>query len=106
PIQGVMTPPPNCLMARGSVLTRWRVATVLGLALLLFTSSTQAANPVAVVVKILPGANLTLITNLLGGTILDAIPDANTYLLKVPTLPVLSPVLKLLGVEWIESNRA
>jgi subtilisin family serine protease len=37
---------------------------------------------------------------------LDSIPDANTYLLKVPALPVLSPVLKLLGVEWIESNRA
>ena len=93
-------------MARGSLWTRWRTAAVLALALLLFTSSTQAANPVAVVVKILPGANLTLINNLLGGTVLDSIPDANTYLLKVPALPVLSPVLKLLGVEWIESNRA
>ena len=93
-------------MARGSLWTRWRTAAVLALALMLFTSSTQAANPVAVVVKILPGANLTLINNLLGGTVLDSIPDANTYLLKVPALPVLSPVLKLLGVEWIESNRA
>jgi len=92
-------------MARGILQRRWRGATVLILVFLLFTSSTQAANPVSVVVKILPGANLTLITNLLGGTVLDAIPDANTYLLKVPSLPVLSPVLKLLGVEWIEANR-
>jgi subtilisin family serine protease len=93
-------------MAHGSLWARWRTAAVLALALLLFTSSTQAANPVVVVVKILPGANLTLINNLVGGTVLDSIPDANTYLLKVPALPVLTPVLKLLGVEWIESNRA
>src|SRR5678816_1375042 len=66
-------------MAHGSLWTRWRTAAVLALALLLFTSSTQASNPVAVVVKILPGANLTLINNLLGGTVLDSIPDANTY---------------------------
>jgi subtilisin family serine protease len=78
---------------------------VFAVALLLITSSTQAANPVTVVVKVLPGTNLTLVNNLLGGTVLDAIPEANTYLLKVPVLPVLSPVLKLLGVEWIESNR-
>jgi subtilisin family serine protease len=92
-------------MARSSLWTRWRSATVFAVALLLLTSSTQAANPVTVVVKVLPGTNLTLVNNLLGGTVLDAIPDANTYLLKVPVLPVLSPILKLLGVEWIESNR-
>jgi subtilisin family serine protease len=74
-------------------------------ALLLFTSSTQAAESFAVVVKVLPGTNLTLVSNLLGGTVIDAIPDANTYLLKLPALPVLTPLLKLLGVQWIELDR-
>ena len=85
---------------------RSRVLTALALALLFFISnSTQAANPVPVVVKLVPGANLSVITNLLGGTVIDAIPEANTYLLKLPVLPVLSPILKLLGVEWLELDR-
>jgi len=64
-----------------------------------------AAAPIPVVVKILPNANLSLIGNLLGGTLIDSIPESNTYLLKVPALPVVTPILKLLGVEWIEVNR-
>ena len=85
---------------------RWRTTMVLALALLLVTSASQAANPVSVVVKVLPGTNLSLVSNLLGGTVIDSIPGANTHLLRLPALPVLSPVLKLLGVEWIEANRA
>ncbi|HET9943698.1 MAG TPA: S8 family serine peptidase, partial [Terriglobia bacterium] len=65
----------------------------------------QAANPVPVVVKILPGANLSLIANLLGGTVIDSIPEANTFLLRLPVLPALTPILKLLGVEWMELDR-
>jgi Subtilase family len=65
-----------------------------------------AAAPIPVVVRVLPNANLPLIGNLLGGTLIDSIPEANTYLLKLPALPVLTPVLKLLGVEWIEANRS
>src|SRR5688572_15111741 len=83
----------------------WRVLAALVVALLLFTSSTQAANPVPVVVKILPGANLSLITNLLGGSVIDSIPEANTFLLRLPVLPALTPFLKLLGVEWMELDR-
>jgi hypothetical protein len=64
-----------------------------------------AAAPIPVVVKILPNANLPLIGNLLGGILIDSIPESNTYLLKVPALPVVTPILKLLGVEWIEANR-
>jgi len=81
------------------------LAMVLIVALLVAPSSSHAASPVAVVLKVLPGVNLQLISNLLGGTVIDSVPDANTYLLKVPALPVLTPVLKLLGVEWIELNR-
>src|SRR5262245_21163054 len=64
-----------------------------------------AAAPIPVVVKVLTNANLPLIGNLLGGTLIDSIPEANTYLLKLPTLPVVTPLLKLLGVEWIEADR-
>src|SRR5688572_26051986 len=68
-------------------------------------TAARAATPVPVVVKLLPGANLSLITNLLGGKIIDTIPGTNTHLLNLPLLPVLTPVLKLLGVEWIELDR-
>ena len=85
----------------------WRrlLVPVLTIALLLGSSAAQAASPVAVVLKVLPGVNLTLISNLLGGTVLDSIPEANTYLLQVPALPILTPTLKLLGVQWIELDR-
>jgi subtilisin family serine protease len=72
---------------------------------LLFAVNADAATSVPVIVKLLPGANLSLITSLLGAIQVDSIPGANTYLLRLPSLPILSPVLRLLGVEWIESNR-
>jgi len=89
---------------KGGILRHATIA--LAVLLLLVTSTTQAANPVSIVVKLLPGTNLTLVSNLLGGTVIDSIPNTNTYLLRVPVQPVLSPILKLLGVEWIEANRS
>jgi subtilisin family serine protease len=86
-------------------MTRCRLIIALMGVIWITSFQVQAANPVPVVVKVLPGANLSLISNLLGGTIIDTIPEANTVLLKLPVLPVLSPVLKLLGVEWIELDR-
>jgi subtilisin family serine protease len=71
-----------------------------------FSANAQAAGTIPVVVKLLPGVNLSLVTNLLGGTIIDTIPGANTLLVRVPSLPLLTPLLKLLGVEWIEPDRA
>jgi subtilisin family serine protease len=92
-------------MAKSSNLVRCSLAVGLALLLMLVPSSAQAANPISIVVKILPGVNLSLVTNLLGGTVIDSIPEANTYLLNVPSLPVLTPILKLLGVAWIEADR-
>jgi subtilisin family serine protease len=69
-------------------------------------TAARAADPAPVVIKLLPGANLSLISNLLGGKVIDTIPGTNTHLLKLPLLPVLTPVLKLLGVEWIELDRS
>ena len=86
-------------------MTRCRLIIALLGVIWITSLGAQAANPVPVVVKLVPGANVSLISNLLGGTVIDTIPEANTVLLKLPVLPVLSPVLKLLGVEWLELDR-
>src|SRR5687768_17561903 len=86
-------------------MTRCRLIIALLGVIWICSLGAQAASPVPVVVKVLPGANLSLITNLLGGTVIDSIPEANTFLLRLPVLPALSPILKLLGVEWLEVDR-
>ena len=70
----------------------------------LFAVNADAAVSVPVIVKLLPGANISVVTSLLGGTLVDSIPGANTYLLRLPSLPILTPVLKLVGVQWLEAN--
>src|SRR5882672_12731659 len=72
---------------------------------LLFAVNADAATSVPVIVKLLPGANLSLITTLLHAVQVDSIPGSNIYLFRLPSLPVLSPILRLLGVDWIEANR-
>jgi subtilisin family serine protease len=81
-----------------------RLLRLILIATLLFAANADAATAVPVVVKLLPGVNLSLVTSLLHGTVVDSIPGANTYLLRLPSLPILTPLLKLLGVEWIEAN--
>jgi len=73
--------------------------------MLLFTTNAQAAPTVPVVLKVLPGSNISLINVLLGGTLIDSIPEANTYLVRLPSLPLLNNTLKLLGVQWLELDR-
>jgi subtilisin family serine protease len=86
-------------------MTGRRILIMLVGILALFPATAHSAT-VPVVVKIQPATNLSLITNLLGGTVIDSIPEANTYLLKVPSLPVLNSTLRLLGVDWIEMDRS
>ena len=87
------------------MMTRRRLIVVLLGVIWLCSTSTQAAVSVPVVVKLLPGVRLSVITNLLGGTLIDSIPDANTHLVRLPYVPVLSPLLRLVGIEWLEPNR-
>jgi len=82
-----------------------RLLRLIVIAVLLFAVNADAATSVPVIVKLLPGANLSLITTVLGAAPLDSIPGSNIYLLRLPSLPVLTPTLRFLGVEWIESNR-
>jgi hypothetical protein len=71
---------------------------------LFFAMNADAATSVPVVVKLAPGANLSLVSMLLGAVQVDSIPGSNIYLFRLPSLPILSPALRFLGVEWIESN--
>ena len=73
------------------------------LLVLIFSVNAHAAVPV--IIKLSPTANVLNITSLLGGTVLDSIPGADTYLLSLPTLPLLTPTLQLLGVQWLEVNK-
>ena len=73
--------------------------------LLLFAMNADAATSVPVIVKLLPGANISLVSTLLGAVQVDSIPGSGIYLFRLPSLPILSPALRLIGVEWIESNR-
>jgi subtilisin family serine protease len=87
-------------------MTGRRLSLLLALFIFVFSVNAQAAGTIPVVVKLLPGVNISLVTNLLGGTLIDTIPGTNTLLLRLPNLPLLTPVLKLLGVVWIEADRA
>lgn len=82
-----------------------RLLRLILIVVLLFAANADAATSVPVIVKLLPGANLSLISSLLGAAPVDSIPGANTYLLRLPSVPVLNTTLKLLGVEWIQANR-
>ena len=73
--------------------------------LLLFAMNADAATSVPVIVKLLPGANIALVSTVLGAVQVDSIPGSGIYLFRLPSLPILSPTLRFLGVEWIESNR-
>jgi len=71
----------------------------------------QAAAPIPLIVKILPGAALGRVLGWLGGTLVDSIPGSNVILVNVPNLPLVSPLLGLLGntlslvgIEWFEVN--
>src|SRR6266850_1289479 len=57
------------------------------------------------IVQIPPAASITPIAITLGGTVVDSIPGADTYLVNVPFLP--SPgTMSLLGIQWMELNKS
>ena len=55
-------------------MTGRRLSLILALVIFFFSANAQAAGTIPVVVKLLPGINLSVITNLLGGTILAFVP--------------------------------
>ena len=85
-----------------------RLFLIIGLILALGSQGHAQLNlsPVPVIVQISPLANITNIAFALGGTVVDSIPGANTYLLQVPLVPttLTNSLLSLLGIQWIEVN--
>jgi len=70
----------------------------------LFGLSSQAADvSYPVIVQISPTVSINTLAATLGGAVLDGIPGANTYLLKLPFLP-LPAVATQLGMQWMELN--
>src|SRR6266850_2088055 len=75
------------------------------LLILIFGLSAQAFAAYPLIVQIPPAASITTVAATLGGSVIDSIPGANTYLLSVPFLP--SPVtVSLLGIQWMELNKS
>lgn len=56
--------------------------------------------PVNVIVRLAPGTDVDAVLGLLDGVLLDDIPGADTYLVSVPSIPLILPV----GVEYIEPD--
>src|SRR2546426_8805278 len=86
---------------------------LLALTLLLTVSVTEAqtANSIPLIVKIAPAASLLRVLDWLTGKLVDSIPGSDIYLINVPKLPLVQPVLGLLtntlqlvGIEWFEIN--
>jgi len=72
---------------------------------LLFGLTAQAgAASYPVIVQISPLSSITSIAAALGGSVVDTIPGANTYLLNVPLVPS-ATVASLLGIQWMELNQ-
>jgi subtilisin family serine protease len=58
---------------------------------------------IPLIVHIAPTASINAIAGAWGGTVVDSIPGADTYLLNVPpALPSFN--LSLLGIQWVEIN--
>src|SRR3989442_3918599 len=68
----------------------------------LFTA--EGSGDIRIIVKLQPGRLIGPVLSLLGAVLLDAIPAVNLYLLRVSTVPVLTFLLQLLGVVYIEND--
>jgi subtilisin family serine protease len=74
------------------------------LLVLIFGLAAQAsAASYPLIIQITPLSSITTIASTLGGTVVDSIPGANTYLLNVPIVPS-STSASLLGIQLMELN--
>jgi subtilisin family serine protease len=68
--------------------------------------SVNAMAAVPVIVQLGPLGNIVNVLNVLGGTLLDSIPGTKIYLLRLPQIPVVSPLLEsLLGITSIQADK-
>jgi hypothetical protein len=65
-----------------------------------------ASNPTIIQTNGVVGNVLNIVSALGGGTLLDSIPGTNIYLLDLPNLPIVTPLLQtVLGIVFIEPDR-
>jgi subtilisin family serine protease len=95
----------------GRRFLRFKVLIAFTLLFALTIPQVQAASSIPLIVKILPGSSLLRVLDWLTGSLIDSIPGSNIYLVNVPKLPVIQPVLGLLtdtlqlvGIDWFEVN--
>src|SRR4051812_9101954 len=75
------------------------------LALMLALTVNASAAPVQVIVQLSQNSPLGGVLNLLNGVLLDSIPEAHLYLLQLPQMPIISPLLSMItGILWVEPN--
>ena len=69
-------------------------------------SANAMAADVPVIVQLGPLGNILNVVNVLGGTLLDQIPGTKIYLLKLPNIPIISPLLQgILGIVFVEPDK-
>jgi subtilisin family serine protease len=73
--------------------------------LILGLTAQSGAASYPLIVEISPASSITAIAGALGGTVVDSIADANTYLMNVPVLPP-QITATLLGIQSMELNTA
>jgi subtilisin family serine protease len=73
--------------------------------ILLFGLTIQAgAASTPLILQLGPLGSITSVVSALGGTLIDSIPGANTYLVNLPLVPT-GTVASLLGIQWMEVNK-
>src|SRR5713101_5513580 len=89
------------------MFARWMrivICAILMIALIGNMNRVEASGDIRIIVKLQVGALIAPVLSLLGGLLLDSLPAANLYLLEVSKLPVLTFLLQLLGVVYIEHD--
>lgn len=87
-----------------------RLLTCLLTCILLFSTfstpaSAASSNPIIIETGGLIGGVLGIVSALGGGTLLDQVPGTNIYLLNLPNLPIVTPLLQsILGIVFIEPD--
>src|SRR5436190_23162136 len=76
---------------------------ILILVLIFGMAAQGSAASYPLIVTVSPLTNILSVVSALGGTLVDSIPGANTYLLNVPLIPT-SLVASLLGIQSMELN--
>jgi len=80
------------------------ICAILIIAIVGNTFTAEASGDTRIIVKLQAGSLIGPVLNLLGGVLLDVIPGVNLFLLRVTNVPVLTFLLQLLGVVYIEHD--